>query len=114
MKDFMMIFLGADYSELGLSPEQMQTQMGKWFSWNDKMQKAGIVKHGNALVPTGKTISGANRTVSDGPFAESKEIIGGYYVVSAESYEKAIEIAQDYPDFDLGGTVEIREIMVFN
>lgn len=114
MKDFMLIFIGADYSELGLSPEEMQTQMGKWFAWNTKMQEAGIVKDGHALTPTAKTISGANRTVSDGPFAEGKEIIGGYYVISAESYEKAIEIAQDYPDYDLGGTVEVREIMVFN
>ena len=39
MKDFMMIFIGADYQELGLSPEQLQTRMGKWFAWNEKMQK---------------------------------------------------------------------------
>jgi len=87
--------------------------MGKWFAWNEKMQKTGIVKGGNALTPQGKRVSGPSRTVSDGPFAESKELVGGYYVVQAKDFDGAIEIAQDYPDYDLGGTVEVREVMVF-
>ncbi len=114
MKDFMLIFIGADYNELGLSPEEIQGRMGKWFAWSEKMGKAEVLKGGNALIPGGKTVSGPSRTVSDGPFAESKEIIGGYYVVMAKDYDGAIEIAQDFPDYDLGGTVEVREVMVFD
>ncbi len=114
MKDFMLIFLGPDYGELGLSPEQMQERMGKWFAWNTKMTEAGVVKTGDALVPGGKRVTGENRTVTDGPFVESKELIGGYYIVQAKDYDGAIQIAQDFPDYDLGGTVEIREVMVFN
>ncbi|PCJ92671.1 MAG: hypothetical protein COA50_15320 [Flavobacteriaceae bacterium] len=114
MKDFMMIFIGADYQELGLSPEEMQTRMGKWFTWGGKMEAAGILKGGEALVPVAKCISGPNRTVTDGPYTESKEIVGGYYTVSAKNAEEVVEIAQDFPDYDLGGTVEIREIMVFD
>jgi len=114
MKDFMMIFIGADYQELGLSPEELQNRMGKWFAWGNKMGSQGILKGGEALVPTIKRIIGKDRTVSDGPFADSKEIIGGYYIVSSDSAEKVVEIAQDYPDYDLGGTVEIREVMVFD
>jgi len=114
MKDFMMIFIGADYQELGLSPEQLQERMGKWFTWNEKMTAQGIVKSGEALVPAVKRVIGKDRTVSDGPFADSKELIGGYYIVSAENADTVVEIAQDYPDYDLGGTVEIREVMVFN
>lgn len=114
MKDFMMIFIGTDYQELGLSPEQLQDQMGKWFTWNEKMRKQGVVKNGNALVPVAKRVSGADRTVTDGPFVGGKELIGGYYVVTAEDADAIVEIAQDYPDYDLGGTVEIREVMVFN
>ncbi|MEO9893578.1 YciI family protein [Aurantibacter sp.] len=114
MKDFMMIFIGADYQELGLSPEQLQERMGKWFGWNEKMAAQGIVKAGDALVPTVKRVIGKDRTVSDGPFADSKELIGGYYIVTAENADAVVEIAQDYPDYDLGGTVEIREVMVFN
>lgn len=113
MKDFMMLFLSADYQELGLSPEEMQGRMGKWFAWNQKMQEAGIVKGGDALHPGGKRVTGPDRIVTDGPFVESKEVVGGYYVVTAENYDEVVKIAQDYPDYDIGGTVEIREVAVF-
>ena len=113
MKNYMLIFLGADYGALGLTPEEIQAQMGKWFAWGDKMAKAGINKGGEALQAGGKRISGADRIVTDGPASESKELIGGYYIVSAESMDAALAEAQNYPDFDLGGTVEVREVMVF-
>ena len=113
MKDFMMIFIGADYTALGLSPEDMQNRMTKWFGWNDKMAQAGILKGGNALTPQIRRVSGSNRTVTDLSSAEVKEIVGGYYLVEAESFDAVQEIAQDFPDYDLGGTVEIREVMVF-
>ncbi|MBC3757267.1 hypothetical protein H7U19_02550 [Hyunsoonleella sp. SJ7] len=114
MKDFMMIFLKADYMELGLSPEELQNRMGKWFAWNDKMTQAGIVSHGNALTPQIRRVSGKNRTVTDLTAAEVKEIIGGYYIVKAKDFDDVEKIAEDYPDYDLGGVVEIREIMVFD
>ena len=110
----MMIFIGADYQELGLSPEELQQRMGKWFAWGQKMESQGILKGGEALVPSIKRVIGKDRTVSDGPFADIKEIVGGYYTVSAENADAVVKIAQDYPDYDLGGTVEIREIMVFD
>lgn len=114
MKDFMMIFIGADYQELGLSPEELQSRMGKWFAWGQKMEEQGILKGGEALIPNIKRVIGKDRTVSDGPFPDIKEIVGGYYTVSAESADAVVEIAQDYPDYDLNGTVEIREIIVFD
>lgn len=110
----MMIFIGADYQELGLSPEELQGRMGKWFAWGDKMGAQGILQGGKALVPVIKRVIGKDRTVSDGPFAEGKEIVGGYYIVTAENADAVVAIAQDYPDYDLGGTVEIREVMVFD
>ena len=114
MKEFMMIFIGADYEELGLSPEQLQERMGKWFAWSEKMGKQGIIRSGEALHAGGKTIAGPKRVVSDGPYSESKEIIGGFYVISVEDMETAMEVAQDFPDYDLGGIVEIREVMKFD
>lgn len=110
----MMIFIGADYAALGLSPEELQNRMGKWFAWGEKMEKAGVLRGGNALTPGIRRIVGKNRTVTDITSAEVKEIVGGYYLVEAKGIEAVQEIAQDYPDYDLGGTVEIREIMVFN
>ncbi len=114
MKEFMMIFIGADYTAMGLSPEEMQNRMTKWFGWNDKMEQAGVVKSGNALTPQIRRVIGKDRTVTDLTSAEVKEIVGGYYLVQAESFDAVQEIAQDYPDYDLGGTVEIREVMVFD
>lgn len=114
MKEFMMIFTGADYTDLGLSPEELQTRMGKWFAWNDKMEQAGVLRGGNALTPQIRRVVGANRTVTDMTSAEVKEIVGGYYIVSTTDMDAVEKIAEDYPDYDLGGTVEIREIMVFD
>ncbi|KJD35870.1 DGPFAETKE domain protein [Tamlana sedimentorum] len=114
MKQFMMIFTGADYTDLGLSPEELQTRMQKWFAWGNKMEQAGILRGGEALTPQIRRVSGENRTVTDLSSAEAKEIVGGYYTVEAESFDAVEAIAQDFPDYDLGGTVEIREVMVFD
>ena len=114
MKDFMMIFIGADYAELGLTPEQLQDRMGKWWAWSEKMQKAGILKGGEALKSEVKRVSGPDRVVADGPFVESKDLVGGYFTVQAESADEVVKIAQDFPDYDLGGAVEIREVIVFD
>jgi hypothetical protein len=114
MKEYMMVFLGADYGHLGLSPEEVQAQMGKWFSWTDKMAASGILVNGEALTPQGKRIIGPDRLITDSPSAESKEIIGGFYVFKAESMDAALKVASDYPDFDLGGMVEVREVLKFD
>ncbi|TBN05487.1 hypothetical protein EYD45_04205 [Hyunsoonleella flava] len=114
MKQFMMIFTGADYAALGLSPEELQERMGKWFAWGNKMKDAGILRGGEALTPQIRRVSGKNRTVTDIASAEVKEVIGGYYTVEAENFDAVEKIAQDFPDYDLDGTVEIREVMVFD
>ncbi len=113
MKDFMLIFIGSSYVTMGLSPDQMQERMGKWFAWNTKMQKQGVMKHGDALHDAVRQISGPDRVVTDKASTEVKELVGGYYIVSAKDLEGACKIAEDYPDYDLGGTVEVREVMVF-
>ncbi|MEL6811255.1 MAG: YciI family protein [Bacteroidota bacterium] len=114
MKEFMMIFIGADYSDMGLSPEEVQNRMGKWFAWHEKMEAQGIVKHGHALHPGIRQIRGKDRTVTDITSAELKEIVGGYYIIDAKDFDHVQEIAQDFPDYDLGSTVEIREVVVFD
>ena len=78
------------------------------------MKEQGILKGGNALQTDLRRVNGPDRTVTDRTSTELKEIIGGYNLVQAKDYEGAIEIAQDYPDYDLGGTVEVRELMYYN
>lgn len=66
------------------------------------------------MLPEGKTVKGPKGVVTDGPFAESKELVGGYFIVRAASIEEAAEIAKDCPDLALNGNVEIREVMKFD
>lgn len=113
MQDFVLIFKGTNYAELGLSPEEMQQKLGKWWAWQGKMQEKGILKGGHALQNNVRLVQGPERTVTDHASAALKEVIGGYYVVSAKDMEEATAIAQDYPDFDEGGQVEIRPVMVY-
>lgn len=113
MKDFMLIFIGTNYAEMGLSPEEMQNRMGKWQEWQSKMDEAGVVKGGHALHPEVRYVAGADRTITDKASTVLKELVGGYYIVSAKDIEAATKIAEGYPDYDIGGTVEIREVMVF-
>lgn len=111
MKEFMFIFIGADYGQLNLSPEESQLQMQKWMGWIDKLKAEDVYVEGRPLLPGGKTLSGSAAVVTDGPFAEAKELVGGYFIIKSDSVEAASELATGYPDFDLGGSVEVREVM---
>lgn len=110
MKDFMLLFRGAS-QQYEFSPEEMQSHMQKWFAWVDELKSKNIYVSGEPLIPEGKTVTGKKAVVTDGPFAESKEIIGGFFIIKAESIDQATEIAKDCPDLPLDGTVEIREVM---
>ena len=112
MKDFMFIFRGGiDFNTA--SPQQMEENMQQWFGWVQDLKDRNIYAAGEALTPVGKTVRPQN-VVTDGPFAESKEIVGGFFVVKANSLEEALELAKGCPDLPLGGTVEVREVMKFD
>jgi len=107
----MLIFRGGS-DAMQMSPEESQQHMQKWFAWVGELQEKGIYTAGEALLPTGKTV-GKGNVVTDGPFAESKEMVGGFFIVKANSIEDAIGIAKSCPDLPLGGTVEVRDVVVF-
>ncbi len=112
MKNFMLIFINGERSAK-FSPEEMQSNMQQWFGWIDSLKANGIYVSGEALLPGGKTVKGAEAIVTDGPFAESKEVVGGYFIVTAESLEAAAEIGKNSPDLPHGAVVEVREVMKF-
>ena len=90
------------------SPAQMQEMYAAFNAWKEKF-KDNIVDMGGKLKPGGKilTMSG----VTDGPFVEAKEIVGGFMIVSAESYEQALEVARESPGLSgPGSSIEIREM----
>lgn len=111
MKNFMLIFIGEDYADLNFSPEEMQRRMNRWKEWTGKLVESGIFVDGQGLLKNARTLKSGPEDVHDGPFLDIKETVGGYYVVKAEDMDAAVEVAKDFPDFDLGSSVEIRECM---
>jgi hypothetical protein len=76
-------------------------------AWKEKF-KAEIVDMGGRLKSGGKVVRASG--VTDGPFAEAKELVGGFMIVTAESYERALQVAQEMPGLTPGASIEIREI----
>ncbi len=111
MKEYLLLFRGGD-SQLALqSPETQQAHMQKWMEWMGNLQKKDQFVGAQPLNQTGKQISGTKKIVTDGPFMEGKEIVGGYLICKANTYDEAVVIANGCPilEFD-DGKVEIREI----
>ena len=108
MKDFLFLFRGGTAPT---SPEEGQKRMQRWTSWIEGLAKAGKFKSGFPLESGGKVVSGPNKLVTDGPFPESKEVVGGYLIVTADDLAGAVEISKGCPIFGEGGGVEVRAIM---
>lgn len=105
---FMMIVKASNESEAGVMPsEKMLADMAKY---NEELVKAGVMLDGSGLKPSSKgariQYSGSKRTVIDGPFAETKELIAGYWIIQVKSKEEAIQWAKRVPFED--GEVELR------
>ncbi|MBX2817932.1 MAG: hypothetical protein KTR24_18135 [Saprospiraceae bacterium] len=112
MKEFMMIFIGGDYETAEMSPEEIGRRMQKWNQWVEELQKDNLFLDGRALKNAATQVHNADSLATDGPFVETKELITGYLVVKANDIEHAKSLTHAYPDYDLGGRVEIREIQV--
>jgi hypothetical protein len=97
--------------ERGLSPEELQDVVDRWMAWFRRLSEEGSVLGGHPLEEAGKLVSGRNgQTVSDGPFTESKETIGGYFMLAECTLEQAVAIAKQNPALEHGLTVEVRPI----
>ena len=93
----------------GNSPEKMQAHMQEVYAWINDLTTKGIFSAAQPLNPEGKLVSGPN-LVSDGIAAESKEAVGGFFIVNVATMEEAVRIAQTAPMFDNGGQLEVRQI----
>src|SRR5215472_15474827 len=91
------------------SPERAQQSLAKWRAWFKDMTDKGYVKNmGQPLDDTGKVVGGRHRTVTDGPYAETKDLIGGYSLIEARDLDQAAQIASGCPIIESGGIVEVR------
>ncbi|MGH7976869.1 MAG: YciI family protein, partial [Limisphaerales bacterium] len=93
---FMLLFVGMDWHK-GLSPEQTQKVSEDWMAWFKRLCEEGKAVAGHPLGFEGKSVSGKNRAVTDGPFAEAKEAIGGYFMLDVATMDEAVEIARQCP-----------------
>lgn len=94
------------------SPERAQQSMAKWRAWMKELSDKGNLKNaGQPLERVGKVVGGKKRTVTDGPYAETKDIVGGFSIVVAKDLDHAAQLAAGCPVTEHGGSVEIRPVM---
>lgn len=93
------------------TPEQMEQIMGEWMAWIRDLRAKGCYQSGDPLDETGRVLRGAKgSTITDGPFVEAKELVAGYFIVTAPSMDEAVEMARGCPIYARNGSVEVRRI----
>jgi len=109
--EYMLLFRGPHWDQ-GLSTDELQRTMDNIMAWFEGLNERGKIKGAQPLSAQGRTISGTNgRFVVDGPFTETKEAVGGYLVLQADSFEDAVEVARTNPALRYGVSVEVRPIL---
>jgi len=113
MAEYTFLYRGSQLSTA--SPEERQKRMAKWMAWFKDMGEKGLVKDaGHPLDGVGKVVRGKPITVNDGPYAEAKDLIGGYTLIEASDLDHAAEIAKGCPILEGGGSVEVRPVLKLN
>jgi len=113
MSEFTYLFRGRQTSSA--SPEQRQKHLEKWVTWMKDLGAKGYIKDpGHPLEGTGKVVNGNQKIVKDGPYAEAKDVVGGYIVVEAKDLAQAVELSKGCPILEVGGSVEVRPIEILN
>jgi hypothetical protein len=108
MEKFMLIFHGG--MSMDASPADLEANMGKWMAWVQKLSQEGKYVSGEPLLPGGKLVTGPG-SVTDGPYTEGKEVVGGYFIINAANMDEAIKECRDYPDYEYGGQVQVRQVL---
>jgi hypothetical protein len=108
MAEFLYLYRGG---QRGWTPEESQQIMQRWMSWFKELGASGNLKDGGQpLEPEGKVVKGKS-AVTDGPYAETKDLVGGYTVIEADTLAQAAELAKGCPILERQGLVEVRPIM---
>jgi len=111
MEKFMFLFRGGEnHASNANESQEASDNMQAWMTWMESLGKKGILVGGEPLQRTGMQITGKNKIVTDGPFVEAKEMVGGYLIVNAKDINEAVEISKGCPIFKEDGKLEVRPI----
>jgi hypothetical protein len=111
MAEFLYLYRGSERVNAALSPQQMQDYLQRFQSWIMSLTSAGRISSCGPLAGGGRTMVGPKAVISDGPYTESKDLVGGYTVLTAKDLDDATEVARGCPFLSVGGTVEIRAVL---
>ena len=112
MKEYLLLFRGGDAHRMEeqQSAEAAQAHMQKWAEWMKSLTEQGKFSGAQPLSKEGRVVAADGNTVTDGPYMEGKEIIGGYLICKADNFDEAVAIAKECPIYEHQGIVEVREI----
>ena len=112
MSNFLYLFRGGDEDFNTWTPEQQQAHMGVWEEWMGNLAQQGKLLGGERLFEEATIVKDKGEVITDGPFAEAAEMVGGYVIVVAKDKEEAIAMSKNCPIFDYKGAyIEVREVM---
>ncbi|KAA1243912.1 YciI family protein [Aquimarina sp. RZ0] len=110
MKEFLILIRGGQEKYQNSALKEMQKHMEDWQQWMGTLAKEETLVGGQPLMNEGATLTEGGKKITDRPFAEGKEIVGGYLLIKADSMDLATKIAKECPSFEFDCSLEIREI----
>jgi hypothetical protein len=111
MPQFILLLYADSKPWLEMPPEEQQKWFAKYAAWGNKAQQEGYLVGGQKLVDdAGKVIRGPKLLATDGPYSETKEVLGGFYIIEAANYDEAVRRCQGHPQLEFGGVIELRQI----
>lgn len=108
MPEFMLLFRGGEADQK--SPEEMQALVQEYIAWVRDLRAQGKFKAGDELQANGRLVTRKGNQITDGPFVETKDAVGGYFLIEAADYGEAVDVAKASPNLKNGGWVEVRQI----
>jgi hypothetical protein len=108
MSQYMLLLYADGSAWQNSSPEEMQKALEKYIAWLQKPFMKGSMRLGHDVGRVIRSKDG-NPRATDGPYSETKEVLGGYYLIEAANYDEAVQRSLDHPHLEYGGTIEVRQ-----
>jgi hypothetical protein len=109
MAKFLFVYRNGSNPYANMTPKEVEQHQQKWAAWiTEGLQKGWMLDPGDGLTNEGRVVKTA--VITDGPFVESKEIVGGFSIVQADTVEAAAQLARGCPGLGIGATVEVRRL----